>query len=116
MPQCIQIMWALNVASRNVNIFLSVLYSVLFAAVVLIRDVFIGSFFARMVSSRVQSSADSIRIAVSRIGAIVAMSSAVYSMQKIEVVGPVVICVVLIIGMLLFIRRNTIKNPSIIIF
>ena len=113
--QFIQMIWAMKVGSQNLNIFLSVVYSILFTDIVLIRDIFIGSFLARMVSSRVQSTTDSIRIAVSRIGAIAAMSTAAHALPKMEIVGTMLIFVVFVFGVMVFVRRKSLMKPSIII-
>ena len=97
------------------NITLAVLYSLLFTDIVLIRDIFVGSFLARMVSSRFQATTDGIRLGVSRLGAIVAMSTAAYALPKIEIVGTVLICAVIVFGVMLFIRRKTMMSPKVII-
>ena len=114
--QLVQMLWATKIAPRNVNIALSVIYSVLFTDIVIIRDVFVGSFLARMVSSRIQSTSDSIRLSMSRAGAIVGMSSAAYIVPNIEIIGSVLIGIVLVFGALLFARRKTMSNPCIIIY
>ena len=113
--QAIQIIWKLCVGSLPVNIFLSVMYGVLFTDVVLIRDIFVGSFLARMVPSRYQSTVDGIRLAVSRLGAVVAMSSSVYVLPYVEIVGTVLICCVVVFAVMLFVRRRTMMNPTVIL-
>ena len=113
--QLVQMIWAMELGSETVNVFLAVVYSMMFTVLVLIRDVFVGSFLAKMVSSRHQSTADSIRNAVSRIGAIVAIMSAPYVLDKIEIVGSVVIVFIVFLALLLFARRKTMKNPVIVI-
>ena len=113
--QLVQMVWVMDLGSEKLNIFLAVVYSVMFTVLVLIRDVFVGSFLAKMVSSRHQSSADSIRIAVSRVGAIFAMLSAPYALEQIEVVGWVLISFIVLFALLLFARRKTLKNPTVII-
>ena len=114
--QIIQMVWAFKCGNAVTNIVLGVIYGLLFADIVIIRDVFVGSFLSKMVTSRHQALADSIRIVVSRMGAIVAMCSAVYALGKIEIVGSVYIGLVVILQILLILRRRTIKHPSIIIY
>ena len=113
--QLVQMVWALEVASTTVNVILAFVYSMMFTVLVLIRDVFVGSFLARMVSSRFQSTVDGIRLVVSRLGAIVAMSSAAYALPKIDIVGTALIGMVIVFAFLLFHRRRTMKNPKVII-
>lgn len=113
--QIIQIIWAKIELSVTVNMFLAVVYPVLFSVVVLIRDVFLGSFLARMVSSKCQALTDSVRVAISRLGAVAAMSSSVYALEKIEIIGTVYVLVITVFGVLLIVRRATIRQPKVVI-
>ena len=113
--QVIQMLWAINNSNMTFNIFLSALYCLLFAGIVIIRDAFLCGFLAKMVSSRFQSLTDGIRVVISRVGAIAALSSAPYALEKIEIIGVVYICIILTFGCLLIFRQKTMSQPRIII-
>ena len=113
--QIIQIIWAINVSNMTFNIVLSVLYCFLFADVMIIKNLFLSGFLAKMVSSRHQALTDSIRVAISRIGSIVALTSAPYALERIEIIGVAYICIISTFGFLLLLRRKTISHPHVII-
>ena len=113
--QLIQIMLSVYNTNFTINIILTTFYCLLFANVMVIKDVFLGSFLAKMVSSIHQSLTDSVRVFISRLGAITAVMVAPFALEKIEIIGWIYICIILTYVFLMLLRRNTLKCPNVII-
>lgn len=113
--QFIQILLTIYSSDATINVVLVVIYCLLFANVMIIKDVFLGCFLAQMVSSIHQSLTDSIRQFVSRIGAVTAVMVAPFALEKVEIIGWIYIFVILLFTVLLMLRRKTLKSPNVII-
>ena len=113
--QLIEILFTLHKQNFTFNVILCVLYCVFYANSMIIKDVLLGGFLAKMVCSQYQSLSDSIRVAFSRVGDIAALMSAPYALQKIDVVGSVYISIILVFIVLLILRKRTLRHPNIII-
>ena len=68
-----------------------------------------------MVSSSMQSVMDSIRLSVTNVGAVVAMVTAPFALEKLEYVSIVNCCVVMVIVAMMICRKKTLTNPQVII-
>ena len=97
------------------NLVLSVVYCLLFSNVTVIKDVFLGGFFAKMISSKYQSLGEGIRLTVCRVGSLTAFLSAPFALKRIDIIGWIYIGIILFLGILLFARRKTLGDPKIII-
>lgn len=113
--QLIEILFTLYNQNFAFNIALCVFYCVFYANSMIIKDVLLGGFLAKMVCSQYQALSDSIRLAFSRLGDIAALMTAPYALQRIDVVGSVYITVILFFVFILMLRKGTLKNPVIII-
>ena len=114
--QLIPMIWAMKIASPTLDTFLAVPYGIFFTALMFLREVFVGSFLARMVASRFQSLTDSIRLFMARTGAIIATSTAVYVVPNIEIMGGMMVGLMLVLFVLLLSRRSTMIAPTTIIY
>ena len=90
-------------------------FAIAFALVILMEEVFLVACLANLTSSRVQTFAESVRLSMNRLGALVSLLTAAFLYEWITIVGCVYIGIVLIITICLCMRRNVLKNPSIII-
>ena len=97
------------------NLVVSVVYCLLFSNVMVIKDVFLGGFLAKMISSKYQSRGDSVRLTVCRVGSLTAFLSAPFALKRIDIIGWIYIGIILFLGILLFARRKTLGDPKIII-
>ena len=91
------------------------LFAVLYAVLIIMEEVFLVGCLAKMVSSRIQTFADSIRLTMYRLGALIALLTSALIFQWIEIVGWVHIAVIIAGFSLMVIRRETFMNPKIII-
>ena len=90
-------------------------FSLLYAFLVVMEEVFLVGCLAKMVNSNIQTFADSIRLTMYRLGALIALLTSALLFQWIEVVGFVHITVIVIGFTLMLIRRKAFMNPTIII-
>ena len=97
------------------NVLLMIVACILQASVMLVEDVFIGVFVAKLVSSKYQSIADSIRVFANMLGLITAIISGPLIFNYIEIVGAIFICINLVMVALLLARRKTLADPTCII-
>ena len=97
------------------NVLLMIVACILQANVMLVEDVFIGVFLAKLVSSKYQSLADSIRVFASMLGLITAIISGPLLFNYIEIVGTIFICITLVMVALLLARRKKLADPTCII-
>ncbi|XP_057310026.1 uncharacterized transporter BU466-like [Hydractinia symbiolongicarpus] len=114
----ILIMYAV-LAVYNLNQILNIVswtfYALLFAVVVIFDEVFLIGAMARMTSSRAQAFTESIRLAFSRSGAIIALLTAAMSFTQLEYVC-VCLAILTYLGFLVLVwRRKSLQNPVIII-
>lgn len=100
----------------ELNIVMFVIYCLLFANVMVIKDVFLGVSLVKMVSSKYQSLGDSIRTFSSRIGSLLALMTSPYILDRIEIINSFYIAIILMFGVLLVLRRRTLKSPTVIIY
>ncbi|XP_057306542.1 uncharacterized protein LOC130644809 [Hydractinia symbiolongicarpus] len=106
-------------AVYNSNLILNIVcwtcYSILFAILVIFDDVFLIGAMAKMTSSRVQTLTESIRLAFSRFGELIALLTAAISFTQLEYVCTclaVLSCFGLVV---LVLRRKSLQNPAIIV-
>lgn len=112
---CIYITLAFYKTTPVINIVLWALYDLLFSNIMIIKDIFLSGFLAKMLSSNIQSMGDSLRLSSQRLGAIAALllSPTLYAYMK--VVGFIYIGIVLILVCLMISRRKTLSNPKVVI-
>ena len=113
--QVIQIVFVFYSRNFIINVVLSVVYCLLFSNVMIIKDVFLRGFLAKMITSKYQSLGDSARFTASCIGSVLALLSAPFALERFDIIGWIYIGVILFLGILLLGRRKTIGNPKNII-
>ena len=91
------------------------LYCLCISAATIVKDVIICSFLAKMVSSSIQSVMDSIRLSVTNMGAVIAMVSAPFALEKLQYVSIVNFFIILLIVAMVVVRKKTLTNPQVII-
>lgn len=101
--------------SVSVDVCLWAMFCVLFACQIIYEDVFLVNAIAKMVSSKYQTFADSIRLSFSRLGALSGMLSAPFLFKYLTIAGLIVIGIILSGCFILVVRRKTFQNPAIII-
>ena len=95
------------------NIFMCVTFVVSFPVVIIAEEVFLIGCLAKLVSSRIQTTSESIRLTMNRIGTMPALLTAALVFQWIEIIGCVYIVICVIFFILLILRRNILSRPSI---
>ena len=98
------------------DIFLWVIYCLLHGVVTLVEEVFFVGVMAKLVSSSMQTFADSIRLSAYRLGALIAFSTSAFAFSSLAEVGTIHIVIMVALVLLLIARRKTIQNPQIVIF
>ena len=101
--------------SVSVDVCLWAMFCVLFACQIIYEDVFLVNAIAKMVSSKYQTFADSIRLSFSRLGALSGMLSAPFLFKYLTIAGLIIIGIILSGCFILVVRRKTFQNPAIII-
>ncbi|XP_057306561.1 uncharacterized protein LOC130644822 [Hydractinia symbiolongicarpus] len=97
------------------NVVLWTFYGILFAIIVVMEEVFLIGVMAKMTSSREQAFTESIRLAFSRSGALIALLTAAISFTQLEYVCTC-LAVLSFFGFLVLVwRRKPLQNPFIII-
>lgn len=98
-----------------VNIVLWIIWGTLFAIVVIMDEVFLVGVMAKMTSSKIQTFTESLRLSMSRFGALLALLSSASLFQWVEYVccAGVVVCALTLV--MLIRRRKTLKAPTICI-
>jgi len=96
-----------------VNIVLWALWCVIFAVVVVMDEVFLVGVMAKMTSSKVQTFTESLRLAMSRFGALLALmtSALIFEWVEYACAAGILFCIVALV--LLIVRRKTLSSPSI---
>ena len=104
-----------NRPSLALNVILWITWGTLFAIVVVMDEVFLVGALAKMVSSQVQTFSESIRLAMSRFGALIALLTSAMLFKWVEYVctGAIVFCIITFL--LLLWRRKTLTSPKIVI-
>ena len=97
------------------NIVLWITYCVLYLPSMVVDEVFLVATLAQMVSSKYQVFADGIRLTVYRMGGIVALSISALIFDRMIIVTMVHIGITLWCLVLLIVRRETLRNPTIVI-
>ena len=110
-----QMVWSMQIASKQVDTALGVLFSMGFGVLLLVRDVFVRNFLAKMVASRHQSSVDSVRNAVAKIGSAIATLAAPYAVNSMMIVGSTLMSFIVLYAFLVCSRGKTLKSPAVII-
>ena len=98
-----------------VNIVLWVVWGTLFAIVVIMDEVFLVGVMAKMTSSKIQTFTESLRLSMSRFGALLALLSSASLFQWVEYVCCAGVVVCLLTMVMLIRRRKTLKSPTICI-
>ena len=97
------------------NILLWVIFSCLYTFQIIVEEVFLVTTLAQMVSSRYQIFADVVRLTVFRMAAVTAMATSAMLFESINIVASIQICMIISGLVLLITRRDSLKDPSIII-
>ena len=95
------------------NIFMCVIFAVSFSVVTIAEEVFLIGCMAKLVSSRIQTISESIRLSMNRIGTVPALLTAALVFQWIYIIGCVYIVICIIFFILLILRRKILSRPSI---
>ena len=98
-----------------VNIVLWIIWGTLFAIVVIMDEVFLVGVMAKMTSSKVQTFSESLRLSMSRFGALLALLTSAALFEWIEYVCGVGVIVSLLTLVILVMRRKTLRAPVICI-
>ncbi|XP_065651384.1 uncharacterized protein LOC105843519 isoform X4 [Hydra vulgaris] len=99
---------------RVLNIFFGVLYMICFAGAGIIPDVYLTNTLSKLVNSKVQTFVDSIRNCMYSAGALVALSSAAFTFEYVEVFAGVYIGLTLLCIYLLIVRKKNLLKPKLI--
>ena len=97
------------------NISLWIMYCVLYIPNIVVEEIFLVGALAQMVSSKYQVFADGIRLTAYRMGGITALSMSALIFDRMNIVATVHVGIILLCFVLLIIRRETLKNPTIVI-
>ena len=87
----------------------------MYAFIVIAQEVFPVATLAKMVSSTHQVFADTVRLTVYRLGALLAMASSALVFQDLDVVAPIHGLIMVLLCFLLLIRRKSFQEPEIVI-
>ena len=89
-----------------------VLFCILFGSQVIIEDVFLVACIAAMVSSRIQTFMDTVRLSASRIGALIALSTSALLYEWMAYVGCAYIFIITLNIFAFSYRRTSLVNPK----
>lgn len=92
-----------------------VLFCILFGSQVVIEDVFLVACIAGMVSSRIQTFMDTVRLSASRIGALIALSTSALLYEWMAYVGCAYIFIITLNIFAFSYRRTSLVNPRTLI-
>ena len=98
-----------------VNVVLWVVWGTLFAVVVVMDEVFLIGILAKMTSSRIQTFNESLRLAMTRAGALIALVTAAMLFEYVEYLCLAGVVFSVVVFMVLVCRHKTFKNPTLII-
>ena len=98
------------------NIILSVVNGTLTAIVVVMEEIFLIGVMAKMTSSSVQAFTESIRLAASRTGALLALLSATPVFPYVHYFCAGLAVLTFVGAVVLFCRRRSLQNPEILIY
>ena len=102
-------------SNMYVNITSWVIWGTLFAVVVIMDEVFLVGVLAKMTSSKIQTFNESLRLAMSRFGALLALLTSAVLFEWVEYACSVGILVSIIAFALLVYRRKSLSAPTICI-
>ena len=97
------------------NIFLWIIFCTMYIFIAAVEEVFLVSTLARMVSSKYQVFADGFRLTLFRMGGVVAFSTSPLIFDKMDIVSYIHISVIMVFLVILIIRRESFKHPTIVI-
>ena len=87
------------------NILLWVVFCLCYSNIMILKDIFLGGFLAKMLCSKVQASGDSLRLSCQRVGAMIALLLSPLLYDYMKLVGGVYIGIVLILLVAMIMRR-----------
>ena len=93
---------------------LSVIFMLSFACAGIVPDVFLTNTLSKMVSSRHQTFVDSIRTSMNATGSLLALATATYVFQYLEIFASIYVIITLILGCMFMGRRKSLIIPKII--
>ena len=102
-------------SNYTLNVVLWVIYAICFSNVMIIKDIFLGGFLAKMFNSKVQALGDSLRLSSQRVGAITALLLSPLLYDYMRYLGFVYIGIVIVLVICMVLRRDTLSNPKVII-
>lgn len=99
----------------EVSIFMWVIYDIGFGIVIVMEEIFFIGCLAKMVSSRIQTYTESVRLSMSRLGALTGLLTSATLFEWMKVVGPMYIAISVILACLMIFRRKNLQRPTLII-
>ena len=109
------LVWKFYPRSFALNVITSVFYCGLFSMTLLMEEVFLVNTLAQLVSTEKQSFAESVRLACSRVGALLSLLLSPLLFEYLEFVCPVNIVILIVLLVWLHSNQDTYINPKIII-
>lgn len=100
-------------SNMYVNVVSWTIWGTLFAVVVIMDEVFLVGVLAKMTDSKIQTFNESLRLAMSRFGALLALLTSAVLFEFLEYACSVGIVISIIAFGLLFYRRKTLSKPTI---
>ena len=101
--------------TNALNILLGVTYMICFAGAGIIPDVYLTNTLAKLVNSKVQTFVDGIRNSMYSAGALLALSSAAFTFDYLEIFAAVYMALTILCVCLLIMRRKYLLSPKLII-
>ena len=101
--------------NTTLNIILLVIWDILAANVIAMEEIFLIVILAPKVSTRVQATAESIRLAFSRTGAVLALLSAASSFGHLTIASGVCVVLLVVSFVVLLVRRKHLNEETVLI-
>ncbi|XP_066921343.1 major facilitator superfamily domain-containing protein 8-like [Clytia hemisphaerica] len=114
---CIQVMYAVLKICRpgsTVSILLWIGYTLWFAIVIIMEEVFFINTMSRLIPSSIQAFSESVRLSFSRAGAVIGLLTAAFSFHYIHYVCAGYLVITGIVMVLLIWRRKRFQHPQVI--
>ncbi|XP_047145361.1 uncharacterized protein LOC105850459 isoform X1 [Hydra vulgaris] len=99
---------------KLLNILLGVLYMICFAGAGIIPDVYLTDTLAKLVNSNVQTFVDGIRNSMYSAGCLLALASAAYTFEYVEIFSAIYIVLTLLCVYFLIVRKKHLLKPKLI--
>ncbi|XP_057289463.1 uncharacterized protein LOC130612180 [Hydractinia symbiolongicarpus] len=99
----------------SINIFMWVVYDIGFGILIILEEIFFIGCLAKMVSSRIQTYAESVRLSMSRLGALTGLLTSATLFEWMKVVGPIYMAMSLLLACLIILRRKRLQRPTLLI-